>query len=108
MVEISVGAFMLHEYDRYKIEQNAKESPGLYYITKTDGVNLQLVYVGESKNVRDRLLKHYDGKTKKSGCIKSHQPNRFGYSYHSDFSSKETRLKVEKSIIEEYKPLCND
>ena len=108
MSEISVGEFMLHEYNRYKIEQNAKELPGLYFITKMHGITPQLVYVGESENVRKRLLQHCEGKTKKSDCIKSHQPGRFGYSFHSDFFSKEKRLEVEKSIIEKYKPLCND
>jgi transcriptional regulator with XRE-family HTH domain/predicted GIY-YIG superfamily endonuclease len=108
MSDISVGEFMLHEYNRYKIEQNAKKLPGLYYITKMQGITPKLIYVGESENVRKRLLRHFEGKTKKSDCIKSHQPGRFGYSFHPDFSSKEKRLEVEKFIIDKYKPLCND
>ena len=97
-----------HPYTRDNINSLVPKSPGVYAFKRTYSAGGERdevwIYVGQSANIRERLLTHFNGVSNASSCIGRYYPDYFGYSIMVD---RIWRLEEEKSLIELYRPLCN-
>lgn len=87
------GAFYFAEAS---IVANAPSSSGVYGICNKD----RWIYVGESNDVRRRLLEHF---RESATCIWKCSPNAFVF----ELASSATRVQRQDSLILELKPACN-
>ncbi len=96
-----------HAYSEYGIKGYAPKTAGVYCIIRIVNDVIQWIYIGEAKNVQERLLDHYNGKSDKSKHIKPHAPESFGI-ISMPKANKEQRVAVERSIIAAYNPAANN
>ena len=89
-----------HRFTEESIQENASNSAGVYQIDAGSTV----VYVGQSRTIRDRLLEHKKGESDQSGCINGQGSDWFRYELIAD---EKKRLEREKELIEELNPVCN-
>ncbi len=94
-----------YSFDVYPGGQNLPAIAGVYYVSvrkqnPSGGYSHNQVYIGESKNVADRLDGH-----EKGDCFASHGANCVSVHVESD---NQSRLNKEADLIANYKPPCND
>lgn len=58
------------------------------------------IFVGESKNIRKRLLEHFQGDNQ---CILSNNPVYYDY----ELCSEDRRVQRQRELIDRLKPICN-
>jgi len=75
------------------------EKPGVYGIADA---KLKMVYVGQAKNLKQRLKEHYSDE---KDCIWKHAPKKFYAEIVED--GEDSRRKREAELIAEYDPPCN-
>ncbi len=82
----------------------ASDVPGIYCLI--DGSD-EVVYIGESKDVKKRLEQHFKGDGNK--CVYSLRNNLFFYAnYGKNLQNENTRKNKEQALIKQYNPKCND
>ena len=86
-----------HAYDENGVSKSAART-GVYAIFNSNSC----VYVGSSRNVRERLEDHLAG-TDESECF-NHDATRFCSEYYDRISEAERRERV---LIRDYRPRCN-
>ena len=89
-----------YPYNESSIQANAPARSGVYVIDSPQN----WIYVGESADVRDRLLDHYSGATEQSNCIDRYDPATFDYEL---VSGRDARKKRQDELIERLDPKCN-
>ena len=87
-------------FDAITIIVTVPAASGVYRINNAGG---QCIYVGESNNIKDRLLAHARKQTPQSICIHLHRPHTFEY----EEIDGAVRTFVESGWISIYRPLCN-
>lgn len=87
------------------IEQHVPAGPGLYMIFRGSALpeRMLAVYVGESRNLRSRLLKHRRSNRR---CFRLYRPTHFTFEPMIG-SSKGDRLRRETKWTVRYRPKCN-
>ena len=94
-----------YSFDVYPDGQSLPAIAGVYYVSlrepkQSDGYSHHKVYIGESKNVADRLAGH-----EKENCFETHKANCV--SVHAE-SNAQSRVNKEADLIASYEPPCND
>ncbi|PKN00326.1 MAG: hypothetical protein CVU78_01830 [Elusimicrobia bacterium HGW-Elusimicrobia-2] len=95
-----------YDFIAYSWDTNFKEGYGaVYFITKrtqkaTGGYNHVEIYVGETEDLSTRFDNHH-----KEDCFKKYNANC--KCIHGE-QNKETRLAIEKDLIDNYNLPCND
>ncbi len=96
-----MGAFVTQQpsvFTRDGIEALSPNQPGVYGLYRGD----RWVYVGQSEDVRRRLLEHLGGD---NSCITGSWPSHFvAELVHGGHAAREARERV---LINECQPLCN-
>ena len=82
------------------VKANAPASSGIYVLFSTPGFTWEVIYVGDSDNVRERLLEHLRGD---NPCIAEKNPT----SFIAEEVPAERRAERRDILIGEYDPLCN-
>ena len=85
-----------HQFSRAGVHDHAPAESGVYVI---HGLK-SCLYVGESQNIRLRLLEHL---ADTNGCIMRHMPFTFAFELAQDG----VRVERQKEFILEFRPLCN-
>jgi len=77
---------------------NWYEVGGVYGITNTSG---QVIYVGSTDNFKRRMIEHQNDRY--------HLMHRYSpvYAYAEVINNETWRLRRERELILEYRPLCN-
>jgi predicted GIY-YIG superfamily endonuclease len=85
-----------YRFTKEAVERNAPERSGIYglYRSKT------WVYIGESDDIRRRLLEHLD---EQGTCIKRYADLWFSYELYPAAG----RAARQNALIRELKPVCN-
>ena len=89
-----------HRFTEAGIKANASNSAGVYQIDAGSTV----VYVGQSRTIRDRLLEHQSGQSDQAGCINGQGANWFRYTL---VANEKERLALEARLRRERDPVCN-
>ena len=82
--------------------KSIKQEPGVYGITNA---KLQMIYIGETGNLRRRLLEHYNQESEESKCIRRYSPKKFYAEIVK--GGAEARRKREAELVGKYDPPCN-
>jgi len=91
-----------YTYWIYPIETNFSEVPGNYIFAKeTSPSKWSPVYIGQTKNLSDRLSNH-----EKEDCAKRNGAKHIHI--HKTEGSEAAKLKEEKDLIVRWKPPCNE
>ena len=88
--------FCGYEFEVFQNTSSLKDISGVYVIL---GQNNELIYVGESGEVKNRIEVNHKKKT----CWISHRFKMLGVHYTNEYSRK----KIEKEIIQKHRPPCN-
>src|SRR5262245_51497801 len=88
------GGFL---FNRQSVVTNAPQASGVYVLFN-QGIN---IYVGESENIRDRLLQHLTNEQNR--CVSLSNPQWFAY----ELVSPAYRVARQDQLILELKPTCN-
>lgn len=100
------------DYYRYTLEnvnEFASIKSGVYKISfKQDTGYLKVRYIGQAKNILDRLKQHLDFKNEKNECLVERLRQ-----YHAEFAyavvdSQEDRDGAERALYNYYEPICNN
>jgi excinuclease UvrABC nuclease subunit len=84
-------------YNEQSIINNAPAGSGVYAIYREN----QWIYIGESGNVRDRLLEHI--RRQENPCIVRSNPTHFAY----ELVAAPYRVQRQDQLIAEFHPSCN-
>jgi excinuclease UvrABC nuclease subunit len=85
------------QFNRASVLLNAPEQSGVYALFN-EGV---WVYIGEAKNIRDRLLQHLTNE--ENACVARSHPQWFAY----ELVSPVYRVARQDQLILELHPTCN-
>jgi excinuclease UvrABC nuclease subunit len=85
------------QFNRWSILANAPEVSGVYALFN-NGV---WIYIGESRNIRQRLLEHLTNE--QNPCVVRSQPQFFAY----EAVAAEYRVARQDRLIFELSPTCN-
>lgn len=93
-----------YEFTVYPFGTDFEAIPAIYYISKrtekSDGGGNHLeIYIGETNNLSERFDNHH-----KASCFRRYKANALSIRQESNESK---RLKIEKDLIDAYKPPCN-
>ena len=83
-------------YDRASVTSHAPGVPGVYALWNRD----VWVYVGETDDIRKRLLEHVSGSNE---CIASGHPTAFGFELIND---PVERIARQAALIRDLMPIC--
>lgn len=83
-------------FNEQSINANAPAASGVYALYDSQ----KWVYIGESNNIRRRLLEHYN---EAGTCIKRQQPSSFSFELAADG----VRVSRQNGLILELRPACN-
>ena len=89
-----------HKYNESTIRRIAPASSGVYVIDSPT----KWIYIGESSNIRERLLDHYRGYTSQSECIQSYSPETFDF---ERVTGRLKRIQRQNELIRAWGPECN-
>jgi hypothetical protein len=85
-----------YRFDRESIVLNAPDAFGVYGL-----FNALWIYIGETDNIRARLLEHLDGDDH-DPCIAHHQPTGFAF----ELISSANRRRRQKQLVKDLLPIC--
>lgn len=85
-----------YRFTQSSITLNAPEKSGVYALYDSK----RWFYIGESNNIRRRLLEHYSGD---NACINRLKPTSFSF----ELVPANTRVQRQNQLIRELKPACN-
>ena len=97
-------------FNKESIEANAPVLAGVYVIfsgtlnSKREIVPESYIYIGEAKNIQERLLQHHDGESDQSECIWNNESTHFMY---TEIADDNDRLEFEKGLIDQFGTVCN-
>lgn len=97
-------ALKICDYDFQVLEKidDLDESPGIYAVITVKGNNASLVDVGESENLKSRILKH-----DRVNCWGKYENDGLAVAVHYMDEARETeRIEIERTIREQYQPPC--
>jgi hypothetical protein len=95
-VPFAENRYRRHRFERESIELNAPESSGV------SGLFSALwVYIGDTDNIRARLLEHFDGDDH-DPCIAHHQPTGFAF----ELIPPVDRSRRKEQLLKELLPIC--
>ena len=101
-----------HSYDRDTILMTAPEAPGVYTISSmiefVDREVFIMLYVGESGDIRRRLLQHWSG-SEKTKCLRKYHASHFRFEIITDQWGRENmqaRLDRQNLLVELFIPIC--
>ncbi len=86
----------VYQFSEKSVEMNAPPAPGLYGLLSSE----DWIYVGESDNIRARLLGHLRGD---NACISLRQPPFFTYVIAPDHT-----VSRQNKMIRQLNPRCNE
>ena len=90
-----------HKFSNYS---DARSVAGIYCLIDSSD---EVVYIGESIDVKNRLSQHYSGDGNK--CVYSLRDSLYFYAnYGESLSDEDTRKRKEAKLIDKYNPKCND
>jgi hypothetical protein len=95
-VPFAENRYRRHRFDRESIELNAPESSGVYGL-----FSALWVYIGETDNIRARLLEHFDVDDH-DPCIAHHQPTGFAF----ELIPPADRRRRQAQLVKELLPIC--
>jgi len=84
-------------FNRLSILANAPEASGVYVLFNRDGN----VYVGETSNIRERLLQHLVNET--NACVARSKPQFFAF----ELVVSHQRVQRQNVLIVELRATCN-
>jgi hypothetical protein len=87
----------LFGYDRRAVSTSAPSAAGVYVLWKRD----RWIYVGESSDIRRRLLEHLQGDNE---CLTREDPQGFGFEL---IPTVDQRVARQIELIRALMPLCN-
>lgn len=96
-----------YPYTRHRSTSTLPRGAGNYAFMRinTQG-GWEVIYAGESGNIRTRVLQHLQGYTDQSNCIDSQNPSEIWT--NENHKSKAGRLAEEADILAENYSHCND
>ena len=97
-------------YSKESIESSAPTDPGIYFIVRIKHKTmdtLECIYIGQAKDIKDRLLRHVGGTSEKSSCLNINHAVAFGFIAPIKGGEKRRRT-IEDQFIKKYKPICNE
>jgi len=95
------------EYNKLSVSVNTPNSAGVYIIRVmlTNG-DWQRIYVGQAKNLRERLLDHLQD-SEPNKCLRDHVKQYKLYYAWIEISRQDDRNREEAAKINKYNPECN-
>jgi hypothetical protein len=106
IMKLDWSAF-LKPYKKNTVKEIVSDEGGVYLLwvkNKTRG--WYCFYAGKAKDLEDRLLAHLQD-SEPDDCIK--EKLEFNCAFHfAEISTDKDRSGVEKYLIDEYEPVCND
>lgn len=85
-----------HSFSHLGIMLSAPSASGVYALYRVE----RLIYIGESGNIRDRLVDHLNGD---NDCITRENPGLFSYELHP----APQRVLRQNLLIQELNPVCS-
>lgn len=89
-------------FTRVDIEALNPGQPGVYGLIQRGLYSSTWIYIGQSKDIRERLLEHLNGDNE---CINRNWPTHFVGELVE--GGVKARRKRERELIDEYGPICN-
>lgn len=96
-----------YRYGETEVKKYAPKTGGVYRLLFRRGEKYYVLYVGQSNDLRRRLLQHLSA-DEPDVCIKRHLRDYSCYFRFLQLSSKSDRDRVEQEQIDKYDPVCND
>jgi excinuclease UvrABC nuclease subunit len=96
-----------YQYNTEKdVNSYAPSKAGVYRLIYHSGDKYYVFYVGQSENLKERLLSHLNT-SEPNACIKKHLKDYTCYFRCIEVTTQEERNKIEEQQIDEYSPSCN-
>lgn len=95
-----------HSYTEANVKRYAPASGGVYRLIAKSGDKYPVFYVGQGKDLEERLLDHLSS-SEPNACIKRHLRDYSCYFRFLKVASAADRARIEKQQIDEFKPSCN-
>ena len=86
--------YSYHKFERESVLLNAPEASGVYGL-----YNVLWIYIGETENIRRRLLEHLEGD---NHCINHYRPSGFAF----ELAGLEQRIRRRLELVGALEPLC--
>jgi hypothetical protein len=88
-----------YAYTELCVEKHCPAASGVYVLYSTGGFTWEVIYVGESGDIRESLLGHLRGEVP---CIAQRQPTAYMY----ELLDGEQRLRRHDEMMSLYDPAC--
>jgi excinuclease UvrABC nuclease subunit len=95
-----------YPYTEANVQKYAPVSGGVYRLINKNGDNYYVFYIGESDNLKRRLLEHL-APSEPNACIKRHLLVYNCFFRFLEVNSSQERSRIEQEQIKEYDPTCN-
>ena len=98
----------LVSFDKESIESLPNDLPGVYRLSyEADNGERYVFYVGQSENIKDRLLEHLSS-DEENVCIKNYLSTKECFFRYAEISEASIRSATERQAYKHYEPVCND
>lgn len=95
-------------FNKESIESLPNDLPGVYRLSyEADDGDRYVFYVGQSENIRDRLLEHLSS-DEENVCIKNYLSTKKCFFRYAEISEASIRNATERQTYKHYEPACND
>lgn len=94
------------QYTDKNVNSYAPSKAGIYRIIYHSGDKYYVFYIGQSDNLKERLISHLNT-SETNSCIKKHLKDYTCYFRYIEVTSQAERDKIEAEQIDEYSPSCN-
>lgn len=94
-----------YPYSKEEVDEIAPAKGGIYVLAIEDGPVFKVFYVGQSKSIKENLLKHLSGNG--NDCIKKHLKEHDCYFRFNRVEIPTERGLIEAKLISDYNPSCN-
>lgn len=95
-----------YSYTETNVQKYASLISGVYRLIYKQGEKYYVFYVGQSNDLKRRLLEHLSS-SETDSCIRRHLRDHNCFFRFIEISSLEERNRVEREQIAEYSPSCN-
>ncbi len=98
-----------YSYTQSNVQSYAPAKPGVYKIgiEQQDGT-LKVRYVGQAKDLDERLKKHLDLDNEPNECLAERLRKYTAHFSFAEIDAQSDRDGAERALYNHYKPTCND
>ena len=98
----------LTQLNKNVVEALKNDLPGVYRFSyKSDDGNYYVFYVGQTENIKQRLLEHLS-ENGEDICIESYLKTKSCFFRYAKITKKYVRDAAERQMYKQYEPDCND